>query len=217
MFRGEGWRLQLGTATGPRTSDLNIRRQNHINTQNMCHWIPRRNTGTSKVTSTFGDTTILIRLQIPIWIWIQNQYQFDFIQMVSLVLCRNTGTCVTPLSGDTNTNYRYKCKYIWNSTAKNIERINAKRKEYTNTNTIFNMYFLAEIKMVLLQNNWHLPADTLLWRHNNKTFSLRNRKRWSYHYQHHRHYHCWANFRSFVLLRQGHVPYIDCFLPWRHL
>ena len=28
-----------------------------------------------------------------------------------------------------------------------------------------------------LQNHWHLPSDTLLWRHNNKTFSLRNRKR----------------------------------------
>jgi len=28
-----------------------------------------------------------------------------------------------------------------------------------------------------VQNHWHLPSDTLLWRHNNKTFSLRNRKR----------------------------------------
>jgi len=28
-----------------------------------------------------------------------------------------------------------------------------------------------------VQNHWHLPSDTLLWRQNNKTFSLRNRKR----------------------------------------
>ena len=74
----------------------------NTNTHNMCHWIPCRTTGTSQVTSTLEDKTVLIRLQIqmqiPIWSWIQEQYKFDFIQMVSLILCRNTGTCrVTPL------------------------------------------------------------------------------------------------------------------------
>ena len=40
-------------------------------------------------------------MQIPIWSWIQEQYKFDFIQMVSLILCRNNSTCMTPPSGDT--------------------------------------------------------------------------------------------------------------------
>ena len=104
------WHTPLETKTRHNNTDTNENTnaqkdkpkiQIYINTHNMCHWIPchRQQPGDIHL---WRHNNILIQLQIqiqiPIWIWIQDQYKFDFIQMVSLILCRNTGTCrVTPL------------------------------------------------------------------------------------------------------------------------